>query len=77
MQYSHSSYDAEETLNIKTTDNDVRYGLGVLWLSEWMSNHYDGYKLISELGMEWQYVGQSSTAKEGDNAFLLRYALYY
>jgi tetratricopeptide (TPR) repeat protein len=77
MQYSYSSYDAEETLNIKTTDNDVRYGLGVLWLSEWMSNHYDGYKLISELGMEWQYVGQSSTAKEGDNAFLLRYALYY
>ncbi|SMY15386.1 NfrA family protein [Photobacterium aquimaris] len=77
IQYSYSSYNTEETLNIKTIDNDLRYGLGVLWLSEWMSDRYDGYKLISELGMEWQYVGQSSTAREGDNAFLLRYVLHY
>ena len=81
LQYSYAADERDtystEITNTRSTDQNVRYGLGLLWLSEWMSDEYDGYNLISELGVEWQHVEQSNTAKEGDNAFLLRYALYY
>ncbi|MGQ4277309.1 NfrA family protein [Pseudidiomarina sp. E22-M8] len=57
--------------------DDSRAGLGVGWMSEWLSSDYNSYNLRMELGVEWQHVVSSDYAEDGDNALLVRFELYF
>lgn len=57
--------------------DDTRAGLGVGWMSEWFQSDYNGYNLRMELGLEWQHVVSSDFAEDSDNAFIVRFQLYF
>lgn len=57
--------------------DDARTGLGIGWMSEWFQSDYNSYNLRMELGVEWQHVVSSDYAEDGDNAFLVRFELYF
>ncbi|RUO74967.1 hypothetical protein CWI80_06470 [Pseudidiomarina sediminum] len=75
--YGFLQGDTSHDLALTGDADDARAGLGVGWMSEWFQSDYNSYNLRMELGLEWQHVVSSDYADDGDNAFLVRFELYF
>ncbi|OEF23854.1 hypothetical protein A1QC_11040 [Vibrio rumoiensis 1S-45] len=56
---------------------DLLAGLGVSWSWEWSQTHYDGYKVSTEVGLEWQHLIDSNTDSDSNDSILLRFSSYF
>ncbi|UTV26639.1 NfrA family protein [Photobacterium atrarenae] len=56
---------------------DSRVGLGASWRWEWYPSHYDGYDVVSEVGLEWQHILDSDALEDTGNAVLLRFSSFF
>ncbi|MEJ2762992.1 hypothetical protein VV869_03320 [Photobacterium sp. MCCC 1A19761] len=56
---------------------DSRIGLGASWRWEWYPSYYDGYDVVSEVGLEWQHILDNDALEEVGNAVLLRFSAYF
>ncbi|UXI00137.1 NfrA family protein [Photobacterium sp. TY1-4] len=56
---------------------DSRLGLGASWRWEWYPSHYDGYDVVSEVGLEWQHILDNDALENVGNAVLLRFSAYF
>lgn len=75
--YGFAQGDTSRDLVAIGDADDTRAGLGVGWMSEWFQSDYNGYNLRMELGLEWQHVVSSDFAEDSDNAFIVRFQLYF
>lgn len=56
---------------------DSRVGLGASWRWEWYPSHYDGYDVVSEVGLEWQHILDNDALEDTGSAVLLRFSAYF
>ncbi len=61
----------------KGQSEDIRTGTGLTWRWEQGNDRYNGYSVISELGVEWQHTLAKASSSTQSDALLLRFALYY
>lgn len=69
-QWSRSEID-------RTTQDELLIGLGASWSWEWYQTRYDGYKVDSEVSIEWQHVIESKGLQDTENSALLRFSSYF
>ncbi|MFY3325199.1 NfrA family protein [Vibrio fluvialis] len=56
---------------------DFRAGIGVSWAWDWKSDHYDGYAVNSEVGVEWQHIIENNNFVSSGDSVLLRFSAYF
>ncbi|MGL0822834.1 NfrA family protein [Vibrio vulnificus] len=56
---------------------DFRAGIGISWAWDWKKDHYDGYAVNSEVGIEWQHIIENNNFVSSGNSILLRFSSYF
>ncbi|HHF2869614.1 TPA: hypothetical protein ACPJZQ_004808 [Vibrio alginolyticus] len=56
---------------------DFRAGIGISWAWDWQKDHYDGYAVNSEVGIEWQHIIENNNLLDKGDSVILRFSAYF
>ncbi|MBA5761519.1 hypothetical protein H2O73_04100 [Vibrio sp. 404] len=57
--------------------DDSRVGIGFSWAWDWKEDHYDGFSVNSEVGIEWQHIIENNNYIGSGDSFILRFSAYF